>query len=177
MLHGRLVIHIREAEGLPDADSFLFDICRGDLTDAYVTCSLGTARLCKTKVVDNSLQPQWHESFNIYVCHWAQHLTLNVMDKDITSYTSESLGVVNFETSQIASEELIDDWFDVTNGDGESLGKINVAIQYTSRDSLLEEMYEMENSYFPMRTGCRLIMYQDADTPPLPQVIIQSTTR
>ena len=44
-----------------------------------------------------------------------------------------------------------------------------MSIQYIPKEELAEENHELEDSYFPVRESCRMIMYQDADTPQLPQ--------
>ena len=66
--------------------------------------------------------------------------------------------------------EVIEDWFELTNADGDNIdAQINVSIQYIPKEELAEENHELEDSYFPVRESCRMIMYQDADTPQLPQ--------
>ena len=62
------------------------------------------------------------------------------------------------------------DWFDLTNND-ESQGRIHLSIKFTSKESLEEEKdREVKDAYFPLRENNRFIMYQDAETPQLPQV-------
>ena len=49
------------------------------------------------------------------------------------------------------------------------LGKIHVSIQYIPKEELEDEKtHDLERAYFPVREGCKLVMYQDADTPQLP---------
>ena len=63
------------------------------------------------------------------------------------------------------------DWFDLTNND-EGQGKIHLIIQFTSKEALEEEKdREVKDAYFPLRTNSRFVLYQDAETPQLPQVI------
>ena len=47
-----------------------------------MTGSLGAARIFKTRVIDNDLNPLWDETFSVDVCHHANHLRLSVTDKD-----------------------------------------------------------------------------------------------
>jgi hypothetical protein len=62
------------------------------------------------------------------------------------------------------------DWFELKNND-ESQGKIHLSIKFTSKESLEEERdREVKDAYFPLRENSRFIMYQDAETPQLPQV-------
>ena len=62
----------------------------------------------------------------------------------------------------------VEGWFDLLNGE-DVLGKINVSVQYIPKESLDENTHEIEDAYFPVRESCNMIMYQDADTPQLPQ--------
>lgn len=166
LFHGRLKIHVIEAEGLPDTDTAFFNIDGDDYTDAYITADLGTARLFKTKYIPNSLNPRWDEHFNLYVCHYATCLTLKVKDKEHVGATFVASASIRAE--ELISGELIEGWFDIFNGE-EPMGKINVSIQYIPKDDLGETSLELDDSYFPPRTDCLLTMYQDADTPQLPQ--------
>ena len=53
------------------------------------------------------------------------------------------------------------------------MGRINLSIQYFPIDSLGEDNREISMAYFPLRENNRLTLYQDADTPQLPQVNIK----
>ena len=62
------------------------------------------------------------------------------------------------------------DWFDLTNND-EDQGKIHLIIQFTSKEALEEEKdREVKDAYFPLRANSRFVLYQDAETPQMPQV-------
>ena len=39
-----------------------------DVTDPFVDVRLGNARIAKTSVIDNDLNPVWNEKFRIEVC-------------------------------------------------------------------------------------------------------------
>ena len=67
----------------------------------------------------------------------------------------------------------IEGWFDILDGES-PMGRINIAVQYVPKDALEEESHALEDGYFPPRDDCRLVMYQDADTPQLPQVLFLS---
>ena len=70
-LHGTLKIHVIEARDLPNTDNAFFNIDRGDVTDPFVTISLGEVPLLKTAYLPNTLDPRWDEKFSIPVCHRA----------------------------------------------------------------------------------------------------------
>ena len=54
---------------------------KNDVTDPYVDVRLGKAKLVKTSVVVNNLNPVWNESYRVEVCHFADHLVFEVKDK------------------------------------------------------------------------------------------------
>ena len=59
-----------------------FNIDPNDLTDPFVTATLGAACIFKTRVINNDLNPKWDETFSVDVCHHANHLRLSVRDKE-----------------------------------------------------------------------------------------------
>ena len=62
--------------------------------------SFENAKLAKTSVVLNDLNPSWKESFTVELCHWGANLNFEVRDKD-HAY-AEYIGVV-----QIPAKDLI----------------------------------------------------------------------
>ena len=131
-----------------------------------MTGDLGTARLFKTRYIENDLNPNWDEHFDLYVCHYATSFNLRVKDK-------EHIGATFIAGASIRAEDLIEGeavegWFDLLNGEN-ACGRLNVSVQYLAKDSLEETSHEIEDAYFPARESCRMILYQDADTPQLPQ--------
>jgi phospholipase D1/2 len=67
----------------------------------------------------------------------------------------------------MSAGEVIEGWFDLRNGDANQ-GRINLSVQYIAKADLGEESRDVD-SYFPVRENCRMVLYQDADTPQLPQ--------
>ena len=54
--------------------------------------------------------------------------------------------------------------------DRKNRGKIEIEIQYTCMHVLAQDTHEVNGTYFKATRGNRMILYQDADTPQLPQV-------
>ena len=54
--------------------------------------------------------------------------------------------------------------------DRKNRGKIEIEIQYTCIHVLAQDTHEVNGTYFKATRGNRMILYQDADTPQLPQV-------
>ena len=69
------------------------------MTDSYVDVHLGKARLVRTSVIDNDLNPKFNEDFRVEVCHFANELTFDIKDKD-HAY-SEFIGSVNIATATL----------------------------------------------------------------------------
>ena len=100
LLHGHLLIEIIAARNLPDMESWLAKLVdKKDVTDAFVDVRLGKAKLAKTTIIDNSLNPEWNESYRVEVCHFADHLVFEVRDKD-HAY-SEYIGAVDIPTTSL----------------------------------------------------------------------------
>ena len=157
-----------EATNLPDTDTAFFNISGKDFTDPFAVLEVGTTRILKTKYINNNLNPKWDELFNVDVCHHASAFTFKIKDKEHIG--DAEVGQVSIAAEELASGEAIEGEFELTNSDGESIeAQISISIQYIPNEELGEEAHELENSYFPVRESCRMIMYQDADTPQLPQ--------
>ena len=168
LLHGKLWVKVIAAENLPDTDTVLFNVDADDYTDPYVVGNLGTARIFKTRYIKNELNPVWNEEFDLDVCHRASNLEINVRDKEHIGDTHVATCAIAL--SRIIEGETISDWFTLYKKEKER-GKINLEIKFTPKESIDEdEMGHCKRAYFPMREGNRLILYQDADTPALPQL-------
>jgi len=160
-LHGYLIIHVREARDIPDMENWyskLYD--KKDVTDPFVDVKLGKARIAKTAVINNSLNPVWDEWFKIEVCHRADSLIFDVRDKD-HAYT-EVVGEVEISTQHLLSSQVIDGWFDIVKGNKHN-GKLNIRVEYVSMVQIGQN-YEVD-SYFKMHRGCHVTLYQDVKVP------------
>ena len=157
------------AENLPDTDTVLFNIDADDYTDPYVVGNLGTARIFKTKYIKNDLNPKWDEEFDLDVCHRASNLEIHVRDKEHIGDTHVAMCAIPL--SHIIEGEIINNWFPLVKGD-EEMGKINLEVHFTPNVEMDEVDLGLERgAYFPIRSGNRLTLYQDADTPDkLPQL-------
>ena len=167
-LHGKLRIHVMQAENLPDTDTCLWNIQGKDLTDPYVTGQLGSARMFKSKYISNDLNPVWDEVFNLYVCHHANTLKISVRDKEHIGDTY--IASCTIRVADIVSGNIVDGWFDLIRGE-KIRGRIQLSVQFTPKDDLEgERSLDIPESYFSMKENNRVVLYQDADTPQLPVV-------
>ena len=135
-----------------------------DVTDPYVTVSLGDLRLAKTSTIDNDLNPLWEERFHTDVACHAKCLTIEVKDKD-TLGRDDFVGRRSLNVEQLLSEKPIEGWLELLNKKGKPNGAaVDIDIQYKSAETQKQSI-ELPNCYFPLRTACDVTLYQDAHTP------------
>ena len=170
-LHGRLKVHIKRAADLPDTDNFFWNISSGDTTDAYVLGKLGSASIFKTRYIPNNLDPVWDEKFDISVCHEVSEFRIEIHDKEMVK--SEFVSELCISIEDLLENGTIEGEFD-TLKEGEPAGRLELSVQFFAKETEATSR-QVEQTYFPMRENCRMIMYQDADTPQLPQVVFPMT--
>ena len=162
-LHGHLEVEIRAGRNLPDMEGWVSKLVdKKDVTDPFVDVRLGKARLAKTSVINNDLNPVWNEDHRIEVCHFADVLHFEVRDKD-HAY-AEFIGEVAMPTSSLLDGGVKDGWFPIVSKSGSHKGQLNLMVKYISSASV-ERTYEVP-CYFPMHRNCHVTLYQDADVPP-----------
>ena len=113
------------------------------MTDSYVDVHLGKARLVRTRVIDNDLNPKFNEDYRVEVCHFANELTFDIKDKD-HAY-SEFIGNVNIATATLLNGDPVEGWFNITKRSGGSItirsgsnkGQIKLKVVYKSKGWLL----------------------------------------
>ncbi|KAI7745940.1 hypothetical protein M8C21_010614 [Ambrosia artemisiifolia] len=177
-LHGDLDITIAEAQCLPNMDILTqrvrrclhaFDPTKSPerilrkaaprrrkfvTCNPYVTVCLAGATVARTRVISNSQDP--------------------VKDNDV--FGAELVGMASISAARIISGEVIHDWFSIIGPFGKP-PKPNCAIrlqlQFTSCDDMnvkymndnfikYEESFCLRDSYFPVRSGGNVTLYQDA---------------
>ncbi|KVH88720.1 hypothetical protein Ccrd_025990, partial [Cynara cardunculus var. scolymus] len=139
--------------------------------DPYVTVCLAGATIARTRVIPNSQDPVWDEHFVTPVAHPVTHVEFQVKDNDV--FGAELIGVASISAERIKSGELIDDWFSIIGPFGKPPkpnASIRLQIQFTSCDDAErkdksfdgEELFCLRDSYFPVRGGGNVTLYQDA---------------
>ncbi|KAL8114528.1 phospholipase D beta 1-like [Apium graveolens] len=182
LLHGNLDIWIQEAKHLPNMDgisSMFNNKCGGrskkNTSDPYVAVKLSKATIARTFVITDSENPKWMQHFYVPVAHYAAELYFLIKDSDVLG--SEIIGVVGIPVDQIWWGKKYEGTFPVLNASGKPCRKgavLTVSIQYTSNDKI--PLYSdnvgsgpdypgVPNTYFPLRKGGKVNLYQDAHVP------------
>ena len=95
-----------------------------DVTDPFVDVTLENAKLAKTSVVLNDLNPRWNECFRVELCHWGANLNFEVRDKD-HAY-AEYIGMVQIPASDLISYGISGKFYLLMNNNGVTLKHFNL---------------------------------------------------
>ncbi|KAG4119573.1 hypothetical protein ERO13_D11G088400v2 [Gossypium hirsutum] len=194
LLHGNLDIWVLEANNLPNMDMFhrtLGDMFanfssniskkvggRSDekiTSDPYVTIAVAGAVIGRTFVISNNENPVWMQHFNVPVAHHAAEVQFVVKDSDILG--SDIIGVVAIPVEQIYAGGKIEGTYPVLNAAGKPCkpgAVLKLSIQYTPMEKLSfyhqgvgagPEYVGVPGTYFPLRKGGKVTLYQDAHVP------------
>lgn len=194
-LHGDLDLNILEARFLPNMDLFsehlrrcftAFDVCRRPFvgrrkthrhrriitSDPYVTVCLSGATVARTRVIPNSQDPIWNERFKIPLAHPVSQVEFQVKDNDV--FGADFIGVASVPAQRLVSGELVDDWFPIIGPYGRP-PKPDTAVRLKMKFTKCEdnplhsrgvtENHGLKESYFPVRPGGGVTLYQDAHVP------------
>jgi len=202
LLHGNLDIWVKEAKHLPNMICYRNKLVGGIsfselgrrirkvdgeksskfTSDPYVTVSISGAVIGRTFVISNSENPVWMQHFDVPVAHSAAEVHFVVKDNDPIG--SKIIGVVGIPTKQLCSGNRIEGLFPILNSSGKPCRKgamLSLSIQYTPMERMRlyqkgvgsgVECVGVPGTYFPLRKGGRVTLYQDAhvDDGTLPSV-------
>ncbi|KAF7829008.1 Phospholipase D delta [Senna tora] len=154
-------------------------------SDPYVTVTVPQATVARTRVVKNAQNPRWDEHFNIPLAHPVVDLEFRVKDDDI--FGADLIGTVKFPAQRVASGEKITGWFSIIGSSGKP-PKPDTAL---SIEMTFTPVYEnplylrgiandpehkgVRHTYFPLRKGSSVRLYQDAHVPEgmLPEIELE----
>ncbi|KAA8515979.1 hypothetical protein F0562_019158 [Nyssa sinensis] len=194
LVHGNLDIWIYEAKNLPNMDMFhktigdmfnklpmgLNNKIEGHMnhkitSDPYVSISVTSAVIGRTYVLSNSENPVWMQHFYVPVAHHAAEVHFLVKDSDVVG--SQLIGIVAIPVEQIYSGMKIEGFFPVVNSGGKPCkpgAVLFLSIQYIPMERLSiyhhgvgagPDYYGVPGTYFPLRRGGKVTLYQDAHVP------------
>nr|VDD41263.1 unnamed protein product [Brassica oleracea] len=183
LLHGNFDIWIYHAKNLPNMDMFhktLGDVFGGQLnrkitSDPYVSVSVAGAVIGRTYVMSNSENPVWMQHFYVPVAHHAAEVHFVVKDSDVVG--SQLIGLVTIPVEQIYSGAKIEGTFPILSSNGKPCkpgANLSLSIQYTPMEKLSvyhhgvgagPDYQGVPGTYFPLRKGGTVTLYQDAHVP------------
>ncbi|XP_039003732.1 phospholipase D delta-like [Hibiscus syriacus] len=144
-------------------------------SDPYVTVSLPQATVARTRVLKNAQNPKWNERFIIPLAHPVSELEVNVKDNDL--FGAEAIGTAKIPASRIATGEHITGWFPLIGPKGKPPKKdsaiyLDMTFTPCEKNSLYKqgvasdpEQVGVRHTYFPLRKGNQVTLYQDAHVP------------
>ncbi|KAG0563480.1 hypothetical protein KC19_8G034600 [Ceratodon purpureus] len=192
LLHGTLEASVYEAVSLPNMDMFservrLFaNNLPGPLeklkkatgvhgptsvitSDPYTVVVVAGARVARTRVISNNANPKWNEHFLVPVAHHTFDIVFVVKDQDVMG--SQRIGQVKISAGPLLNGGVVDGWYDLLDKEGKPChagAKLRVSARYIPVEQNViysqgvGSAHGVANTYFPMRKGCRLTLYQDA---------------
>ncbi|KAI3767818.1 hypothetical protein L2E82_18240 [Cichorium intybus] len=148
-------------------------------SDPYVKVSVPQATVARTRVLKNSKNPKWDEHFIIPLAHALVHLEFHVKDDDV--FGADLLGSLKIPAEKIAAGEVISGWFPMENSSKKDTElKLEMKFIPCDKNPLYRhgiagdpEHKGVRNTYFPIRKGSQVTLYQDAHVTPdckLPQI-------
>ncbi|KAK7399686.1 hypothetical protein VNO78_10875 [Psophocarpus tetragonolobus] len=139
-------------------------------SDPYVSVCVAGATIAQTRVIPNCENPLWDERFVVPVAHPAQKVEFLVKDNDILG--AELIGVVEIPVHKIISGNNINDWFPIIGQYGNCLKpypELHISVQYrpigVGSGSISRgdgTFLGVPKTYFPLRKGGNVTLYQDA---------------
>ncbi|GBG72658.1 hypothetical protein CBR_g12231 [Chara braunii] len=185
LLHGTLEVTIFEARGLEDVDTLGSGIVGGtlntlgithdrDKSDPYATVELSPrVVLGRTRVIKDTLNPSWNESFSIKVAHRTSEVEVHIRDSD--GVGALPMGGAHIPVDKLLTEQVVEGWFPLRSMyDLPARGSIRVKLQFQSIDTLKQRFGKLgqrgkppgvPNTFFTERSGNRVTLYQDAHVP------------
>jgi phospholipase D1/2 len=194
LLHGNLDIWVNCAHNLPNMDMFhktlgdVFAKLPGNMSnkieghmnhkitsDPYVSITVSNAVIGRTYVISNDENPVWKQHFNVPVAHHSAEVYFLVKDSDVVG--SQLIGVVAIPVEQIYSGAKVEGTFPILNNSGKpckSGAALSLSIQYTPIENLSiyyhgvgagPDYHGVPGTYFPLRKGGNVTLYQDAHVP------------
>ncbi|CAI0461399.1 unnamed protein product [Linum tenue] len=144
-------------------------------TDSYVTVVVPQATIARTHVVKNSQNPRWNYRFHLQLAHPCSELEFHVKDDDV--FGAQLVGKAAIPAEKIASGEVLSGWFPIV-GPGGQTPKPDTALRLEMKFIAVDKNPRylhgiagdpthsgVTDTYFPLRKGSKVTLYQDAHVP------------
>ncbi|KAK4741706.1 hypothetical protein SAY87_025294 [Trapa incisa] len=141
-------------------------------SDPYVTVRVPQATVARTRVIKNSKNPTWNQRFLIPLAHPVTDLEFQVKDDDL--FGAEVIGTVKIPAIDLAAKKHIEGWFTLIGASCKPDTAIHLDMKFTSVEENPiyingiagdPEKRGVSKTYFPLRKGCSMTLYQDAHVP------------
>ncbi|KAG6428707.1 hypothetical protein SASPL_112963 [Salvia splendens] len=187
LLHGNLEIYVKGAKNLPNMD--LVNNSIGDMigtfcgkiqtSDPYVTVAISGAVICRTFVIRDDENPVWDQHFNVPVAHYGTEVQFLVKDNDFVG--SEVIGAVGIPIQQLITGARMTGAYPIIGVNGKPCNRgasLSLWIQYIPMEYMSIQHEGVTGTYFPLRTGGTVTLYQDAHVHKgsLPNVVLSDGT-
>ncbi|CAL1385548.1 unnamed protein product [Linum trigynum] len=145
-------------------------------SDPYVSVCLAGATIAQTRVIPNCENPLWDEHFCVPVAHPVLKVEFHVKDNDVLG--AQLIGVVELPVEKVTPGEKIDDWFPLVGHAGNCLKpnpELRVSVQFKPVGVAAGPgCGGVPNTYFPLRKGGMVTLYQDAHVPDgmVPEILL-----
>lgn len=153
-------------------------------SDPYVSVCLGGATVAQTRIIDNCEDPTWDERYCVPVAHPVANVAFYVKDNDVVG--ADHIGKVEIPASRIITGNTVNDWFQI---EGDFSSKLNPRMSLIIKFRPVGENPDykngvgagpnyagVSNTYFPLRKGGNVTLYQDAHVPDssLPEILLDN---
>ncbi|WCJ18381.1 phospholipase D delta [Euphorbia peplus] len=160
----------------------------GITSDPYVSVCLSGATIAQTRVIPNCENPLWDEHFCVAVAHPVAKVEFHVKDNDVLG--AELIGILDIPVDKLLLGNLINEWFPIVGSFKNSekpFPELHVSIQfkpvgenplYKDGVGVGPDYAGVPGTYFPLRKGGMLTLYQDAHVPEgaLPNIVLDDGT-
>ncbi|GLT34759.1 hypothetical protein SLA2020_092580 [Shorea laevis] len=183
LLHGDLkltIIEVRALGKLFTVNSLLGVGKPRAIKDRRVTASVAKTTVARMRSISGTDDPWWNEQFNIPLARTVVYLEFNI------KADNRIKGTIKIPAERINIGELISGWYPLKDGNAypNKNSVLNIEMQFTPchqnplyRQGIAgnPEQAGVRNTYFPLREGNALKLYQDAHVPErmLPEIELE----
>lgn len=139
-------------------------------SELYATVDIGHARLARTKDIQfQPNNPTWNQSFKAYCCYLTNttsFITVSVKQK----HPEKEIGYASVPISSVLNDgKPLRRWFDLSTGEDKiHKGGIHILLKFSPVEfdpswnaGILPPFSGVPNTYFAMRKGCNVTLYQN----------------
>ncbi|PKA54202.1 Phospholipase D delta [Apostasia shenzhenica] len=142
-------------------------------SDPYVTVRVAGATVARTQVISNQQNPRWMQLFQLPLAHRTPLLEFHVKDNDV--FGAQLIGTATVPAGEVAgAADWIDKRLQILGPSGKPLkhkAVLHVKLRFTPFEKIPEDQQRIAGNpqklgvpgtYFPLRQGGSVTLYQDA---------------